>query len=100
MPDGRFLPHPALVVSTNELFEDDEFFYAVLMTTKNFFPKYTLEITPDMLTKPQQRHGYFATHIVGMFNTNSVLRKSNTFLKVEFREMVRRKIQHSIFGEN
>lgn len=100
MPDGRFLPHPALVVSANELFEDEEFFYAVLMTTKNYFPKYTIEITPEMLTKPQHRQGYFATHIVGMFNMNSVLQKANTFLKPEFRGKIREKIQRSVFGEN
>ena len=61
MPDGRFLPHPALVVSNDELFYDEEFFYAVLMTTKNYFPKYTIEIKPEMLSKAASRQGYFAT---------------------------------------
>lgn len=100
MPEGRFLPYPALVVSSDELFENEEFFYAVLMTTKNFFPKYTIEIKAEMLTKPQNRQGYFATHIVGMFNMDSMLKKSNTFLRAEFRGLVKQKIESSIFGEN
>ena len=97
MPDGRFLPHPALVVSNDELFLDEEFFYAVLMTTKNYFPKYTIEIKPEILSKASSRQGYFATHIVGMFNMDSVLKKQHTFLKPEFCDFVRSKIIHSIF---
>ncbi len=91
MPDGRFLLHPALVVS------NEEFFYAVLMTTKNFFPKYTIEIRPEMLAKVSSRQGYFATHIVGMFNMDSVLKKQNTFLKPEYCAFVKDKIIRSIF---
>lgn len=97
MPDGRFLPHPALVVSNDELFQDEEFFYAVLMTTKNFFPKYTIETRPEMLTKVSSRQGYFATHIVGMFNMSSILKKQNSFLKPEYRDFVKGKIIRSIF---
>lgn len=97
MPDGRFLPHPALVVSNDELFYDEEFFYAVLMTTKNYFPKYTIEIKPEMLTKASSRNGYFATHIVGMFNMDSVMKKQNTFLKPEYYDLVKHKIINSIF---
>lgn len=44
MPDGRFLPHPALVVSNDELFLDEEFFYAVLMTIKNYFQNIPLKL--------------------------------------------------------
>ena len=36
MPDGSMLPHPALVISKNELQQDEEgMFYAVLVSTKN-----------------------------------------------------------------
>jgi hypothetical protein len=98
LPNGRFLPHPALIISSNELFEDEEFFYAILMTTKNIFPKYTLEITPEMLTKTSDRQSYFATHIIGQFDMNSILQKRNTFLKEEFRAILQRKIIKSVFG--
>jgi hypothetical protein len=42
MPDNSLKPHPALVLSTAELLEDEDFFYVVLLSTKNIFPKYTL----------------------------------------------------------
>ena len=71
-PGGKTLVHSALVISNDYLFADEEFFYALLMSTKNIFPKYTIKIEPDMLTKPSLKQGYFVTHLIGAFNMYSV----------------------------
>ena len=97
LPQGGALPHPCLIISNDGLFESDDFFYAVLMTTKNHFPEYTIEITADMLTKPQSKQGYFATHIISSFNMGDVISRHNTFLKPEYRDNVKNKIIQSIF---
>ena len=97
MPNRRFLPHPALVISNNELFDDEYIFYAVLMSTKNIFPKYTIEITPEMLSKNADKKGYFVTHLMGQYTSDEILMKKNVYLKPEFREMVKTKIISSIF---
>ena len=97
MPNKRFLPHPALVISNNDLFEDEDFFYAVLMSTKNYFPKYTIEITPEMLTKNSDKKGYFVTHLIGQYTSDEILTKRNIYLKPEFQELVKAKIITSIF---
>jgi isopenicillin N synthase-like dioxygenase len=34
--------HPAVVVSIDDIFEVEGFFYAVLLSTKNLFPDFTL----------------------------------------------------------
>lgn len=94
--DGTYKPHPALVVSTVDLFEDEEIFYGVLMTTKNIFPKYTVFIESAWLTKPASRPGYFATHLVQIFTMDDVLRKTNTFLKAPYYEPIRQKLITSI----
>ncbi len=33
-------PHPAVVISSNNIFEIEGFFYAILLSTKNLFPDY------------------------------------------------------------
>jgi hypothetical protein len=78
LPQGGALPHPCLIISNDELFESDDFFYAVLMTTKN-------------------QQGYFATHIISSFNMGDVISRHNTFLKPEYRDKVKHKIIQSIF---
>ena len=53
MPDGSILPHPALVISRNELqVDEDGMFYAVLISTKNYHPEYTIRIEDEWLNKP------------------------------------------------
>jgi len=94
--NGKYLPHPALVVSTEELFEDEEIFYAVLMTTKNIFPKYTVFIESAWLSKPTAKPGYFATHLVQIFTMDDVLGKTNTFLKAPHFGPLRQKLITSI----
>ena len=69
MPDGSILPHPALVISRNELqVDEDGMFYAVLISTKNYHPEYTIRIEDEWLNKPMGRQSYFITHLVNMFN--------------------------------
>jgi len=33
--------HPATVVSVDEIFETEGFFYAILLSTKNIYPEFT-----------------------------------------------------------
>lgn len=97
--EGIFKPHPVLVVSTSELFEEEEIFYGVLMTTKNIIPKYTIKIEPAWLTKSPNKDGYFATHFLQIFTMDDVTKRTNTFLKPEFFERVKSKIIKSVFHE-
>lgn len=45
LPDGQILPHPALVISCDELQNvEPGLFYAVLVSTKNHHPELTIPI--------------------------------------------------------
>ena len=59
-PDGSNKVHPALVLSTSDLQEAEEgMFYAVLISSKNIHPQYTLEIKNEWLTRPMLKDSYF-----------------------------------------
>ncbi len=47
--------HPAVVISNNEIFEIEGFFYAILLSTKNLFPEFTIEIIPEMINSPRNK---------------------------------------------
>lgn len=99
MPDGNVLPHPALVISRNELQEDEDgMFYAVLVSTKNHHPEYTIRIEDEWLNKPMGKKSYFITHLVNMFNVEDVVQRSNTFIKQVHFERVIAKMMDNIIG--
>ena len=99
MPDGSILPHPALVISRNELQEDEDgMFYAVLISTKNHFPEYTIKIHDEWLNKPLGKQSFFITHLVNMFNVSDVMKRNNRFIKKYYFDEVIDVIINNIIG--
>lgn len=95
-PDGKFKPHPAIIVSNNNIYEDEGFFYCVLLTTKNYNTQYTFELTNDMITKPMTVKSYVKCHIIGGY-TERDINKTYGHVKPEFFKKIQSKIIKSIF---
>lgn len=99
MPNGSILPHPALVISRDELQEDEDgMFYAVLISTKNHIPEYTIPIQEEWLNKPLGKQSYFITHLVNMFNVEDVMSRNNRFVKKVYFDEVIDAIINNIIG--
>lgn len=101
LPDGSNKRHPALVISVPDLQqEEDGLFYAVLISTKNHHPRYTLEIKPeDIVSDNNLLHkSYFVTHMVTYFLCRDVTKRLGCFVsKSRFNEVVEAVIDN-IFG--
>ena len=82
LPDGSIKPHMALVLSTDKLQQaEDGMFYAVLISSKNLNPEFTIEIQNDWLSKPLSKQSYFVTHIVTFYRTDEVIQSFNNHVK-------------------
>ena len=78
LPDGNIKPHMALVLSTEKLqLAEDGMFYAVLISSKNLNPEFTMEIQSEWLSKPLTKRSYFVTHIVTYYRTDEVIQSFN-----------------------
>lgn len=101
LPDGKIKNHPALVVSVPELQEkEDGMFYAVLISTENFHPEYTIEIKPEDIVDEynMQQKSYFVTHIVTYFLCRDIIQRKGAFVtQSKFNEVVDAVI-NNIFG--
>lgn len=80
LPDGSIKPHMALVLSTEKLLNaEDGMFYAVLISSKNITPEFTLEIKNEWLNKPLSKQSFFVTHIVTYYRTDEVIQSFKSF---------------------
>lgn len=52
LPNGKFAPHPAIIVSTNDLYEAEGIYYAVMLSTKAHNPDFMVTLTPDAFNYP------------------------------------------------
>lgn len=97
-PEGKDKEHPALVLSTERLFEKEEgMFYAVLISTKNHHPEYTMKIEDEWLNRPLGKESYFVTHIVTFFKPEDVIKRTNTYVKKHFFHKVLERVIESMF---
>lgn len=101
MPDGQVLPHPALVISHNDLqFLEPGTFYALLVSSKNHYPEVTIPIQQEWLSHPLPKASFFVTHILGMYRESDIIQRTNTFLKQPyFDDVVNRIIDVVIDGK-
>jgi hypothetical protein len=91
--------HPAVVVSVDEIFEAEGFFYAILLSTKNILPDFTFEITPAMINNPRnQRIGFAVCHMVQQFYPEDVITRTGASLKKDIFIKVVKKVQEVVFG--
>ena len=92
-------PHPAVVVSKSDIFEAEGFFYAILLSTKNVFPEYTIEVTPAMINSPRNdRNGYAVCHMIQQFYPEDVITRTGASLKMAAFEKLTAKVKDVIFG--
>ncbi|HEY4324591.1 MAG TPA: type II toxin-antitoxin system PemK/MazF family toxin [Mucilaginibacter sp.] len=91
--------HPAIVVSVDDIFEMEGFFYVILLSTKNLYPDFTYEITPDMIINPRnQRTGFAVCHMVQSFQMEDVITRTGSSLKIDIFQKVISKVQEVLFG--
>lgn len=98
LPDGHIKPHLALVLSTEKLlYAEDGMFYAVLISSKNINPEFTMEIKNEWLSKPLSKQSFFVTHIVTYYRTDEVIQPFNNYVKKEFFDVIMNKVILSMF---
>ena len=98
LPDGSIKPHMALVLSSERLLiAEDGMFYAVLISSKNLNPEFTMEIQNEWLSKPLSKQSYFVTHIVSYYRTDEVIQSFNNYVKKDYFDPIVNKVILSMF---
>ena len=98
LSDGSIKSHMALVLSTDKLqLAEDGMFYAVLISSKNLNPEFTMEIQSEWLSKPLSKRSYFITHIVSYYRTDEVIQSFNNFVKAQYFDAIMNKVILSMF---
>lgn len=95
-PDGVCKPHPALIVSNDQLQEDEGFMYFALISLKDYNPQYCYELKDEMMTTPLSKTSYVKCQLLVGDVERDVLKKIGMLKHPYFNEVVE-KIKTSIF---
>ena len=95
-PDGRALPHPAIIVSNDELQEVEGYIYLCLISSKDYNEQYCYTLSDEMLTQPMSKQSYVKCHILVGDIERDIIRKISRMKQPYFDEMLDKVVQ-SIF---
>lgn len=98
LPNGHSKVHMVLVASSQDLLMEEGIFYGIMVTSNPFHSSYKIEITSDMLTSPLPKKSYFATHLLGMYRLEEVVKPCKTALKSDFMDIVINKSIEAVYG--
>jgi len=97
LPNGELKPHFAIVVSNNELTEEEGIIYLVLISSKDYHKDYCFELTNDMIiTLNLSKKSYVKCHILASSLDRFICRKVGEVKQKYFDDIVG-KIITSIF---
>jgi mRNA-degrading endonuclease toxin of MazEF toxin-antitoxin module len=74
-PTGESKEHPAIIVSNDELQEDEGFFYLVMISSNSMSPKYYYELTDEMLTLKLPKKSYVKCQLLTGYTERDVIKK-------------------------
>ena len=95
-PNGKTMLHMAIVISNNELNENEGFFYLAMISSKNYNPLYTFELSDEMLTKPLRMKSFVICQLISGYTERDVVKKCSSVNESVFFEIVE-KIKKTIF---
>lgn len=95
-PNGAFKPHPAIIISNDNLQEVEGFVYLVLISSKNYNDEYSYPLTDEMLSFKMEKQSYVKCQLITA-NPDETLIKRLGVIKEPYFSEIQQKIIKSIF---
>lgn len=97
LPNGKFAPHPAIIVSTNDLYEAEGIYYAVMLSTKAHNPDFMVTLTPDAFNYPTDTTSFAKCQLLLQVSDYDIIKRFGSIKAQPFREIIE-KINETVFG--
>ncbi len=85
-PDGKILNHPAVIISNEDVYNDDDCYIVVMLTSQKYDDKYSFEVSDHMLaTSSGKFRSEARCHLVTyILNSHIVVGKHRSRLRRQY----------------
>jgi mRNA-degrading endonuclease toxin of MazEF toxin-antitoxin module len=97
LPDGRFKPHPVLIISNDTVFNEEGFFYGVMLSTKDYNEDFVFTLTPDMFNYKTDKTSYAKCQLIERCYEWDVMKRFGSVKQDAFEGIIK-KINESVFS--
>ncbi len=96
LPDRSFAPHPIIVVSNNNVFDTEDIFYGLMISSKVINPDFEFEITDEMVSNPFPKKSYVKCQLIQAYQEKEILSRYGSMNKEPFDKLID-KLMVSVF---
>jgi mRNA-degrading endonuclease toxin of MazEF toxin-antitoxin module len=97
LPDGKFKPHPVIVLSNNDINQFEEAFVGVMLSSSAPDDTYSFRLENNMLTKSPKKPCQVRCHLISLIPENQVISKHGSIRKQHLKELFK-KINECVFN--
>lgn len=97
LPNGQLKVHPALVISGEEILNEEDMFYTALISSSTANLEYAFELTKDTITKPMYKRSFVKCHLIQTYQPGEVLKIMGS-VRIEAFKIIKDKIIEAIFS--
>lgn len=95
LPDG-FKLHPAVIVSTDEVYETEECYIGIMITSSKIRDNFSFELSNEMLAKPLDQQSQVRCQLIALFNENEIEKKISRIKKEPLINLVKH-VNNAVF---
>jgi len=89
LPDGTFEPHPAIILSNNDIIAEEEAFVCVMITSHNFNDEYTYRLKDEMLSRQLKKPCQVRCHLITIVQIKHIIGRYGMIKQNNFEEIIR-----------
>ena len=97
LPNGQFKRHPAIIISNRDVYETEEIYYCIMLSTKNTNDEFIFEITPSMVNYQTDKVSYAKCQLIAQFASNEIMMRFGSLKSESFRKLLL-KLNQSVFS--
>ncbi|MCD4697032.1 MAG: type II toxin-antitoxin system PemK/MazF family toxin [Bacteroidales bacterium] len=88
LPDGGFKPHPAIVISNNNVYFYESAFIVVMISGVNTDDDFSYHLSDEMLTKKPKKKSQVRCHLINLATKRDVIMKHGKIKKQYLSEII------------
>ena len=88
LPGGELQPHPVVVISNNDINDNEDAFICVMCSSSTVDDDYTFWLSNDMLSNPTLLRTQVRCHLIALADNNDVLNRRSRLNQTHFENLI------------
>ena len=86
--NNQLLPHPALIISADEVYDVEEYYIMLMLSTSKMNPDFAFELTPNMFNYKTDKISFAKCQLIEIFEENEIRTRFGSLKNEAFQNLL------------